>query len=292
MPSYVGHGQSTWLVDCDVCQVDRVQRWGDLMRASASEGFDPRRELFPIGEKRGSATVLRDAGLVTYNAADRAWELTMAGSELLVRQDRVARGRRKGRMSQCEQLSLMDARAERAALLRQVAKRFARRQRVALSEHEEWRPAKGYPDYEVSSLGRVVSYRQSRVRILVPGTHSAQTIVVLTRAGKRTRFVSLGGLVLDSFEVPRPAGRVACKHRDSDRTNFALSNLYWGPTEAPRFLSPADRAARNAAILESLRAGMSVHTVAREQGTHRVIVQRLARVLRAESADEKAVANG
>ena len=65
---------------CDVCRVDRVQRWGDIMQASAAEG----REL-----RNGNPTarVLQKAGLVRYNRTDKAWELTRDGSDLLARYD-------------------------------------------------------------------------------------------------------------------------------------------------------------------------------------------------------------
>ncbi len=81
----VAHGQSTWRVKCPVCRYDGVRCWGDLFAASASEGNDLRRELFPFGDKHGSAIVLRDAGFVAYNASSYAWEMTPAGDALIRR---------------------------------------------------------------------------------------------------------------------------------------------------------------------------------------------------------------
>lgn len=78
------HGQTTWRVNCAVCKVDRVLRWGDLVRASIDmTDCDVRRQLEPFGATNGLATALSDAGLVAYNSGDLAWELTADGGALL-----------------------------------------------------------------------------------------------------------------------------------------------------------------------------------------------------------------
>lgn len=52
---------------------------------------------------------------------------------------------------------------------------------------ELWSPIVGYPDYEVSSLGRVASSRKGSRRLLSPGTSKAgyRVIVLYDRSGGR-----------------------------------------------------------------------------------------------------------
>jgi hypothetical protein len=173
--------------------------------------------------------------------------------------------------------------------LRAAAKRFdAATKRVEqrgtiAAPSEQWRPAACYDGYEVSTLGRVVSYRQTRPRIVEPGLDDGRTTVVLTRPGNKTRRVNLGALILDSFGVQRPPGRIACCHRDDDDKNFALDNLYWGRTKHPIFGTPEERKERNARITEALAGGMPTRTAARVFGTHRNVVRKLAAELRTPS---------
>jgi hypothetical protein len=67
--------------ECEICQVDRVERWGDLMRASAAMGNELRSDdptaPIPI------AKACEAAGLVRYVNNDKAWELTEKGYALL-----------------------------------------------------------------------------------------------------------------------------------------------------------------------------------------------------------------
>lgn len=168
--------------------------------------------------------------------------------------------------------------------LRAAAKRVQLRNTLGAAPSEEWRPAAGYDGYEVSSLGRVVSYRQTRARVLERVLDDRKASVVLTRPGNKTRRVSLGGLVLDSFGIPRPPGRIACRHRDEDDTNFAVDNLYWGSTKHPVFGTPEERKERNARITEALAGGMPSRTAARVFGAHRNVVRKLAAELKDPSA--------
>lgn len=86
-PHDAAHGQVTWRVACAVCRVDRVQRWGDLMQASAREGHELRRLVFPPDQHPGTARLAAEAGLVRYVRDDCSWELTDDGTALLSRFD-------------------------------------------------------------------------------------------------------------------------------------------------------------------------------------------------------------
>jgi len=83
---------------------------------------------------------------------------------------------------------------------------------------EIWKEIPGFPDYWISSHGRV----RSKFKIL---TGSAYVRVGLQRDGKGYERL-LHGLVLEAFVGPRPTGCEA-SHIDGDRQNNALTNLMW-----------------------------------------------------------------
>lgn len=102
---------------------------------------------------------------------------------------------------------------------------------------EEWRPVPGFPNYEVSSEGRVRSldcqvwggpragfYIKSG-RILRPGvgSHGYPTIMLGRKGGTRT----VHSLVAEAFIGPRPEGQEV-RHKDGNRGNPKLENLHYG----------------------------------------------------------------
>lgn len=96
--------------------------------------------------------------------------------------------------------------------------------------HEEWRPVVGFEGYEVSSHGRVRSFRRSPTgRVLVGNriTNGYLQLDLRRGTGKATRAGKLiHCLVLEAFVGPRPDGHEAC-HNDGDQLNNHLSNLRW-----------------------------------------------------------------
>lgn len=97
-----------------------------------------------------------------------------------------------------------------------------------MSEQEEWRPIPGFPGYEVSDLGRVVSHLRKTPRLLIPSmsTNGYYRKVCLHRDGALFNR-SIHTLVLEAFRGPRGTADV-CRHLDGDPLNNALSNLTWG----------------------------------------------------------------
>lgn len=104
--------------------------------------------------------------------------------------------------------------------------------------NEVWKGIDGYPNYEVSNMGRVRSFwvhRQGKK----PGHKSSEPQRILdSRTGKNGYpYVSLWRdkrginapihrLVLAAFVSPRPNGMWAC-HNDGNRQNNRLDNLRW-----------------------------------------------------------------
>ena len=110
-----------------------------------------------------------------------------------------------------------------------------------MNADETWLPVPGYPGYEVSDHGRVRSVdRQVQSRWGTPktlrGKILSQSLVgsdggrywssALFREGKR-RTATVHTLVLEAFVGPRPVGMWGL-HRDDNRDNNNLRNLYWG----------------------------------------------------------------
>lgn len=99
---------------------------------------------------------------------------------------------------------------------------------------EEWRDVPGFPGYEVSSLGRVRSWKRfggfgklpTEPKPVVGGIHKAgYPIVGLSANGKRSHLL-VHRLVLEAFVGPCPED-MECAHLNGNRSDARLSNLAW-----------------------------------------------------------------
>jgi len=101
---------------------------------------------------------------------------------------------------------------------------------------EEWRPIAGFHGYEVSSLGRVRSWKRGPKPILLAQSVSCKSghlkVFLFTperdstsRPTRRIRRVHR--LVTEAFIGPLPTG-METRHLDGDPTNNALTNLRYG----------------------------------------------------------------
>jgi len=97
---------------------------------------------------------------------------------------------------------------------------------------ENWLLIKGHSGYEISSLGRVRSYRNRQghpidePRIMTPGIVKGYPSIKLGR----TFQAKVHTLVLETFIGPKPDGYV-CRHLDGNSENNAVDNLCWGTQE-------------------------------------------------------------
>lgn len=95
--------------------------------------------------------------------------------------------------------------------------------------NEEWRSIDGFPGYQVSSLGRVQSFKSGDIfgQILSPsrGSKSKRAIVTLYRGGKK-QYRLVSRLVCGAFLRPAKPGEHAA-HRDGNRLDDSLTNLRW-----------------------------------------------------------------
>ncbi|WP_439629144.1 HNH endonuclease signature motif containing protein [Gemmata sp.] len=120
-----------------------------------------------------------------------------------------------------------------------------------------WATVAGFPNYQVSWEGEVVSRARTKVRRLRPSIDSAgYPSVELYRSGDRQR-VNVHRLVLEALAGPCPPG-MQTRHLDGNKRNNRATNLAWGtPAE-----NAADRA-RHGTIPCGSRSGSAKLTEAR-----------------------------
>lgn len=93
---------------------------------------------------------------------------------------------------------------------------------------EQWRPVSGFPAYQVSDRGRVMSSHGRRPRPLKPWrTRMAPYESVTLCADERRRRATIHVLVAEAFIGPRPPG-MEVRHLDGDHLNNVLTNLAYG----------------------------------------------------------------
>lgn len=96
---------------------------------------------------------------------------------------------------------------------------------------ETWNKIDEFPDYEVSDLGRVRSWKvwgrkaTDPPRLLSPGDSAGYPTVWLS-AGHGAKPRHIHRLVLEAFIGPAPVG-MECRHINGDSEDNRLSNLEW-----------------------------------------------------------------
>lgn len=112
---------------------------------------------------------------------------------------------------------------------------------------EEWRPVAGFPGYQVSSRGRILSARRKKQCVLAPHPNqSGYLLVGMINAKGKHRTLAVHRVVATAFLGPLPVGMETC-HNDGDKTNNAASNLRFDTKSAncrDRVLHGSDRNAR------------------------------------------------
>lgn len=91
---------------------------------------------------------------------------------------------------------------------------------------EEWRTIENYPDYQISSFGRVKSLKFGKERILKQHLGSSGYCQVdLYKYGKQKHY-QVHRLVASIF-LPNPQNYPCVNHIDENKQNNCISNLEW-----------------------------------------------------------------
>lgn len=93
---------------------------------------------------------------------------------------------------------------------------------------EKWVSAPGFPDYSVSNLGRVWSYKNpSGAGVLMRGSRTSRGYCVVCLRNEHVRkHIFVHRLVLEAFIGARPKG-LQSAHLDGDQLNNRIENLRW-----------------------------------------------------------------
>lgn len=143
---------------------------------------------------------------------------------------------------------------------------------------EVWLPVHDASNYAISNFGRV---RSPSGRIL---RGSARPDGYRQFTLGRGTFKLAHIMVLEAFVGPRPIGRLGC-HRDDDKSNNWLGNLYWGSPKdnAEDMVRNRRKIGLNAAaakltreqvlrICEQLDAGEPIKEIAHQYGVNRQLI--------------------
>lgn len=103
--------------------------------------------------------------------------------------------------------------------------------------HEEWRPIAGFPDYEVSSWGRVRRITDGygangnllypAGRFLKPQPNQRGYLLVHLYAHGKKQTISVAKLVCTAFHGDRPTPRHQIAHWNGVRSDNCAANLRW-----------------------------------------------------------------
>ena len=98
-----------------------------------------------------------------------------------------------------------------------------------LEENEQALIVNGYPDYYITSHGRLYSTKQHRfIGHENKRTHYIQATLLSPKNDSRPKQNAyIHELVLHHFNSPKPSDEYECNHIDANTTNNNISNLEW-----------------------------------------------------------------
>lgn len=91
---------------------------------------------------------------------------------------------------------------------------------------EEWLSVPEAPDYEVSSLGRVRSFKKGRTLVMRPHLLNGEYLRITLRVSNKPKNFLVHCLVLGAF-VGKCSPGLEGSHRNGQSTDNRLSNLLW-----------------------------------------------------------------
>lgn len=95
-----------------------------------------------------------------------------------------------------------------------------------MASEEIWSAIEGYPEYAVSSFGRVISYKHGDAKLLKCTIRRDGYYVVNLCNNGIMRQALVHRLVANAF-IPNPAQLPTVNHLDEDKSNNSVNNLEW-----------------------------------------------------------------
>ena len=98
--------------------------------------------------------------------------------------------------------------------------------RIIKRNTEIWKEVKGYPDYQISNMGRVKSFKNNSSKLLkmVEGSNGYSRITLQNEKSFNFR---IHILIISHFGIPKPSPIHQCNHKDGDKSNNWNTNLEW-----------------------------------------------------------------
>lgn len=93
---------------------------------------------------------------------------------------------------------------------------------------EIWRDIDGFPDYQISNMGYVKSFKLNKIqgKIVKPANHSGYLAINLAK-DNRTYCKQVHRLVLETFKPCDNMQKLTVNHIDHNRSNNYVDNLEW-----------------------------------------------------------------
>lgn len=91
---------------------------------------------------------------------------------------------------------------------------------------EKWKKIKDYPDYEVSTLGRIRSHKHNKSRIMKQHLVNSGYKTLILREGGRSRRLTVHRLVAKAF-VANDNDKPQVNHLDGNKQSNRSNNLEW-----------------------------------------------------------------
>lgn len=89
---------------------------------------------------------------------------------------------------------------------------------------EDWKTIEGYPNYEISTGGRVRNRSTGRIRASSDDSRGYPAVSLWAQGRPHTKNVHR--LVAETF-IPNPDGKTTVNHIDGNKRNNHISNLEW-----------------------------------------------------------------